>query len=140
MNRSLLLVLPVAILFSACAGDVHTTRQSPAQPSRHVPSSRPGSDTIRRGPTKRYERTRIYEITQVESADKPRGQWRALGETIEVRQGTLSFVAIGDGRTVTLDAPYQITPTPSHSDRAPTQLNTDNPNPDVAPSGPARAQ
>lgn len=118
-----------ALLLPACAGDIHTTRQSPQQPTRFVGSTSAG-DEVNRPQTPedgRFVRNRIYQITRLETADEQRGEWRALGETIRQEGSRIQFNELGSGKTISFTGPHQITPTSSKSDRVATQANSEDP-------------
>jgi hypothetical protein len=103
-----------ALLFAACAGDNHTTQQSPGEPPRFA-TSQDVKTAGARGP---FARGRVYLVTRLETAEAPRGQWRTLGETIRQNGSTIEFTELSTGKTITFTAPHQITATNSKSDRA----------------------
>ena len=118
-----LLLLPTALLLGACAGDNNTTHQSAPQAPRSAVSRKSGAP----GGTL-FSRSRVYEITRLQTADQPRGEWRALGESIREQGSAITFTELGSGKTVSFIAPHQITATNSMGDRSPVQGNSDNPN------------
>lgn len=136
--KRLFLTLPAAVLLGACAGETHTSEQSPQQPSRYVENTRAGdrAAATRRGTL--FTRNRIYLITRLETSDTPRGEWRALGETIKQNGSSISFTEMGSGRTVAFVSPHQITATSSFGDRGPSQLNSEIPNPETSPGAETR--
>lgn len=108
-----------ALLLGACVGDQNLTKQSPQQPARIVAGNerKDGVKTI-------FARNRIYQITRLETADQPRGEWRSLGETIHENGSTIEFTELGSGKTISFTAPHQITATSSVGDRPGSQFNT----------------
>jgi hypothetical protein len=118
--RLLLAALPVCL--AACAGDIHTTEQSPTQPSRFATSGDVRTPGTRNN---RFAGNRIYQITRLESAAGQRGEWRAQGDTIRQNGSSIEFTELGSGKTVSFTAPHQITPMSSKSDRLSTQANSE---------------
>jgi hypothetical protein len=121
--------LPVlaAGLLAACAGDNHVTRQSARQPARYAPPSSAGAEVNNpRKPIGRFAPERIYLITRLETADQPRGEWRAQGDTIRENGSDIEFVEIGSGKHVAFTAPHQVTPMDSRSDRESVQGVSEN--------------
>lgn len=117
MNRAFS-VLPAALLLAACAGDNHTSRQSPQQPARFATTGEVDTATPRRT---HFSRGRVYLVQRLETADGPRAEWRTLGETIIQNGSTIQFTEFGSGKTVQFTAPHQVTATNSQSDRVFTQ-------------------
>jgi hypothetical protein len=76
------------------------------------------------GPKTIFARNRIYQITRLETTDQPRGEWRALGETIHESGSSIDFTELGSGKTVSFTAPHQITATSSVGDRPGSQFST----------------
>ena len=123
------LLAAASLALAGCAGDNHNTKQSPSQPTRYVERSSAGSEVNRpRNTGRTFARNRIYQITRLETADLPRGEWRALGETIKQEGSTIEFTELGSGKTVSFTAPHQITATSSQSDRVNIQSNNEDPN------------
>jgi hypothetical protein len=121
-------LLPVALLFAACAGDNHVTRQSPREPALSAQVS--ASDEVRQ-PVKRpgqFAANRIYLITRLQTADEPHGEWRASGDTIRQNGQDIEFTELGSGKTVSFTGPHQITPTDARSDRSVVQFTNEEPN------------
>lgn len=113
------LALLFAGFLAACAGDNHVTTQSRQEPSRFAPRTSAGAEVNR--PQKvigKFARDRVYLITRLETADQARGEWRAQGETIKEQGTRIEFTEMGSGKTVSFNAPHQITPTDARSDRS----------------------
>ena len=110
MKLSRLLLLAAGLL-AACAGDNHVTTQSPRESTR---SAGPAAAST----TGKYAVGRVYLITRLETADQPRGEWRAQGDTIRENGSEIQFVELGSGKLINFTAPHQITPMDSHVDRA----------------------
>jgi hypothetical protein len=120
--KSSCLPLLAAGLLAACAGDNHVTRQSGRESARSAGGSTAGEEVNRpnRGPGK-FAVGRVYLITRLETADQPRGEWRAQGDTIRENGSEIQFVELGSGKLINFTAPHQITPMDSKVDRASTQ-------------------
>lgn len=122
MNLSRLLLLTAGLL-AACAGDNHVTKQSPREPAR---SAAQGSEV--NGPNRgagKFGVGRVYLITRLETADQPRGEWRAQGDTIRENGSEIQFVELGSGKLINFTAPHQITPMDSKVDRASTSVGVE---------------
>ena len=120
--------LPVfaAGLLAACAGDNHVTRQSAREPARYARPTSAGAEinSPNRTPGK-YATGRVFIITRLETADQPRGEWRAQGDTIREKGSEIEFTELGSGKLVSFTAPHQITPTDSRLDRSTTNTGAD---------------
>src|SRR3954451_13339143 len=93
-------VLCVGFL-AGCAGDNHVTTQSGVEPVRHAERGSAASEINRPNVTPaRITPGRVYLITRLETADQPRGEWRAQGETIRERGSDIEFIKLGSGKTV----------------------------------------
>jgi hypothetical protein len=112
----------VALLFAACAGDNHTSRQSPQEPARVAHSSEVNTSAPR--PSK-FSKGRVYLVQRLETAEGHRSEWRTLGETIVQNGSTIQFIELGSGRPISFTAPHQVTATNSSSDRVSTQGPSD---------------
>jgi hypothetical protein len=115
------LPLLAAVLLAACAGDNHVTTQSGREPTRSAGGTTAGAEVTRpnRGAGK-FAVGRVYLITRLETADQPRGEWRAQGDTIRENGSEIQFVELGSGKLINFTAPHQITPMDSRTDRAST--------------------
>ena len=109
-------LLWTALLIPGCAGDNGTTRVSSAQPVRSVAITGATSDLKPSHPRSEFSPGRVYEITRMETADQPWGQWRAVGESIHEHGSQIDFTELGSGRTISFIAPHQITATDSRGD------------------------
>ncbi|HEV7406401.1 MAG TPA: hypothetical protein VGO11_25855 [Chthoniobacteraceae bacterium] len=125
MKLSRLLLLAAGLL-AACAGDNHVTTQSARESTRSAGPGLAGSEINRpnRGAGK-YAVGRVFLITRLETADQPRGEWRAQGDTIRENGSEIQFVELGSGKLINFTAPHQITPMDSHVDRAATSGGVD---------------
>jgi len=128
------LSLTLCGLLSACAGDNHVTNQSAAEPVRHAERGSAGDSINRAGPQGKFNPGRVYLITRLQTADQPRGEWRAQGATIREHGSDIEFVELGSGKTVSFTAPHQITPMDSRTDRQLVQPTGD---PQTAPESAA---
>ena len=118
MRPMKLICLPIlaAGFLAACAGDNHVTTQSGREPARSVASTSAGAEVNQpRKPDGKYASNRVYLITRLETADLPRGEWRARGDTIREKGSEIEFTELGSGRVVSFTAPHQITPTDSRN-------------------------
>jgi hypothetical protein len=122
--KSAFSALPVALLLAACAGDNHTSRQSPQEPARFAHS---GEVNTRSPRPSKFSRGRVYLVQRLETADGHRSEWRTLGETIVQNGSTIQFIELGSGRPISFTAPHQVTATNSTSDRVFTQGPSDEP-------------
>jgi hypothetical protein len=120
MKFSRLLLLAAGLL-AACAGDNHVTRGAGRETVRSAGGGTAGDEVNRsnRGSGK-FAVGRVYIITRLETADQPRGEWRAQGDTIRENGSEIQFVELGSGKLINFTAPHQITPTDSRTDRAST--------------------
>lgn len=109
---------PIAALsLSACIHD-EVTRESPPEPARRfAPISARKEITRPEGATGRYEANRVYLITRLETVNQSRGEWRAVGSSIQQEGSRIRFVEMGSGRLVEFAAPHQITPMASRQDQ-----------------------
>ena len=125
MNFSRLPLLAAGLL-AACAGDNHVTSQSPREPARYAPPTTAAGEVnkLNRNGGK-FAVGRVYLITRLETADQPRGEWRAQGDTIRENGSEIQFVELGSGKLINFTAPHQITPMDSHVDRAATSGGVD---------------
>jgi hypothetical protein len=115
------LPLLAAGLLAACAGDNHVTTQSPREPARYAPPTSAGAEVNR--PNRnggKFAVGRVYLITRLQTADQPRGEWRAQGDTIRENGSEIQFIELGSGKLINFTAPHQITPMDSRTDRAST--------------------
>ena len=101
---------------SACIHD-SVSRQSPPEPPRQFePISAHEEITRPEGASTRYGRDRVYLITRMETAYEPRGEWRAVGSSIQQDGSRVRFVEMGTGKVIEFTAPHQITPMSSRQD------------------------
>ena len=115
------LSLLAAGLLVACAGDNHVTTQSPREPTRYAAPGTAGAEVNK--PNRnggKFAVGRVYLITRLETADQPRGEWRAQGDTIRENGSEIQFIELGSGKLINFTAPHQITPMDSRVDRAAT--------------------
>ncbi len=119
MNSPTFLLLTPALLLAACVGDERlTTHSAPQSPRAFATGSSRESVSGPRERDDRYSPGRVYLITRTGTADQPRGEWRALGDTIRETGTRIQFTELGSGKTVEFDAPHQITPMGSQRDPA----------------------
>ena len=105
-----------ALSLGACIHD-DVSRQSPPEPARHFsPISAREEITRTEGPTGKFAPNRVYLVTRLETADQPRGEWRAVGSSIQQEGSRIRFVEMGTGRLMEFTAPHQVTPMASRQD------------------------
>lgn len=134
MKLSRLALLAVGLL-TACAGDNHVTTQSGRETTRSAGGTTAGAEVNRPNRNgSKYAVGRVYLITRLETADQPRGEWRAQGDTILEHGSEIQFVELGSGKLINFTAPHQITPMDSHVDRASTTGGIDSASSSRGPS------
>src|SRR6478609_2101462 len=92
---------PAAMLsLSACIHD-SVTRQSPPEPARQFAPVSAREEIARpESASTKFGSDRVYLITRVETADEPRGEWRAVGSTIQQDGSRIRFVELGTGKVI----------------------------------------
>lgn len=102
---------------SACIHD-DVSRQSPPESARQFEpiSARQELSRTESAPGK-YGSDRVYLITRLETADQTRGEWRAVGSSIQQDGSRIRFVEMGTGKLIEFTAPHQITPMSSRQDQ-----------------------
>jgi hypothetical protein len=112
------------------------TYLSPPQPARSVAVTGATQDLRRSGNRSQFAAGRVYEIARLETASEPRGEWRAVGESIHEHGSQIEFTELGSGKPISFIAPHQVTETDSHSDRRVTQFRHEGPEDDRYTSAP----
>ncbi len=110
-------IRPFALLalipLTGCVHDA-VSRQSPPESARRFSPVSAREEIVRtEGATGRFGSDRVYLITRQETADQPRGEWRAVGSSIQQDGSRIRFVEMATGRLMEFTAPHRITPMPS---------------------------